>query len=304
VGPEQADDAVVYMLSPDRALVLTADFITPLCDDPHLWGRIAAANCLSDVYAMGGRPMVAINLAGVPESRLPLDVLEQVLLGGRAKAAEAGVCVAGGHTIASPEPFYGMAVVGDVHPDRVLRNAGARPGDALVLTKPLGVGIVVTAMMAGIADEATVAAAMSVAERLNRRASEAMVRHGAHAATDVTGFSLVGHGHEMAAAGRVGLRLRFADLPILPGALDYAAQWCLPAGMMRNREYYSQWSNLDDLSAEQAAVVCDPQTSGGLLIALAPEAAAAAIEDLRAQGEDAWVVGDVHEAQPGAVLFS
>jgi len=303
VGPQAADDAAVYSFADDRALVFTADFLTPVCDDPHLWGRLVAANCLSDIYAMGGRPLLALNLAGIPSASLPLEVLERVLDGGADKAAEAGVCVGGGHTIDAPEPFYGMAVVGEVAPDAVVRNAGAQMGDALVLTKPLGVGIIVTAAIADLAPRTVAAEAYASMERLNRLASQSMVRHGAHAATDVTGYGLIGHAHEMAEASRLTLRFRAADLPLIPEALNYAAQWCIPAGLLRNREYYGRWANFGGLSEEQIAVVCDPQTSGGLLIALPQPAAEALVADLRAAGEEAWIVGDVVASDPGRVLF-
>jgi len=303
VGPEQADDAAVYLFSPDEAIVFTADMIAPVCDDPHLWGRVAAANSFSDVYAMGARPFLALNLVGAPQDTMPLEMLEQVLMGGGAKAVEAGVCVAGGHSLDEPEPFYGLAVLGRVKPDAIVTLAGTQPGDALVLTKPLGVGIIITAMMAEIADAAPVEQALTAMERLNRLASEVMLRHGVHAATDVTGYGLVGHAHEMAAAAGLAFRIPLDTLPIIPGTADYAGQWCLPAGMLRNQEYYSQWSNVGELGTVKSAPVCDPQTSGGLLVALSAENAEAMVTELREAGEEAWIIGTAAEGEPGAVIF-
>jgi selenide,water dikinase len=298
VGADDADDAAVYVLSPDRALVFSADFLTPVHDDPATWGRIVAANCLSDIYAMGGRPFLALNLAGFPSDRLPVEVFAEVLQAGADKAAEAGCLIAGGHTIESPEPFYGMAVVGEADPARLLRKAGARPGDELLLTKPLGVGIIVTAAQADMASGAHVAAAAAVMERLNANAADAALRHGASAATDITGFGLAGHAAGMAQASGVELRIRWDDVPVLDGALDLADQWCLGKGLLCNRKHFGRWADTDALTPAQAAMAYDPQTSGGLLIALPPGEAQAAAAELVTLGEAARVIGHVAPGEP------
>jgi selenide,water dikinase len=301
VGSEAADDAAVFSFCFGKALVLTVDCLTPLHDDPYVYGQIACANSLSDVYAMGGRPMVALNVVGWPADKLPLEMLERMLKGAADKAEEAGVCIGGGHTIQAPEPFYGLAVVGEVDPAKVVRNGGARVGDKLVLTKPLGVGIIVTAGIADIADECALAKAAEQMTMLNRGASEAMVRHGAHAATDITGFGLAGHAHEMAEASGVEMRIRFRDVSVLDEALDYARQWCIPGGLTRNREYYGKWVETEGLAAEQVCLVFDPQTSGGLLIAAPVEEADGLLAEVREAGCTAAIVGEVVEGQAGRV---
>lgn len=303
VGATTADDAAVHAFPAGRALVLTADFITPVHDDPRVWGRIAVANCLSDVYAMGGRPLVALNLVGFPRDKLPLEVLQQVLRGAEEKADEAGVCIGGGHTLDAPEPFYGMAVAGEVAGEGIVTNAGVRPGDALVLTKALGVGIIVTAMIADMAEAEAVEAAVTVMERLNRTAAEAMTSRNAHAATDVTGFGLVGHAREMAAASGVSLRISVERVPVIPQAVEYANQWVFPESLLRNREFYRQWSNIDEVPFALASIFCDPQTSGGLLIAAEPGDAEKMVEDVRSRGEEAWIIGEAGEDRPGMVIF-
>jgi selenide, water dikinase len=304
IGREVGDDAAVYALGPDQAVVFTVDCLTPIHDDPFTFGQIVAANCLSDVWAMGGRPLLAINVCGFPQYDLPLEVLSDILRGGAAKAAEAGVPVAGGHTMNNAEPFYGMAVVGLAHPGKLITNAGARPGDRLVLTKPLGTGIVVTAVMKDKASDEVAAAVATSMSALNRDASEVMVRHGARAATDVTGFGLVGHAHTIAKESGVELRLHWDALPILPGALEFAAQGTVTGGGDNNRQHYSHWIDFGPRSEAQIEVVCDPQTSGGLLIALPAEALAGALQEMGERGVQAVHVGEVVTGKPGRVVFS
>jgi selenide,water dikinase len=264
------DDAAVYRLGDDLAIVQTVDVFTPVVDDPYHYGAISAANALSDVYAMGGRPILALNIVGFPRGKLPLTVLEDILRGGSDKTREAGVLIAGGHSIDDPEPKYGLAVTGLVHPDRVVRNVGARPGDQLVLTKPLGIGIITT----GIKQEKTSAAAadeaVRIMERLNRDAADAMVEIGVHAATDVTGFGLLGHLYEMTSGSRVRARLRYSRIPVIDEARTLVRRGAVAAGTARNYEYLTSRVDFDGLDEPDRIILCDAQTSGGLLIAVSP----------------------------------
>jgi selenide,water dikinase len=293
VGAALADDAAVYQLNPDLALVATVDYITPVVDDPFVWGGIAAANALSDVYAMGATPILALNLVNFPRDTLPLTVLEQVIQGGAAKVAEAGVAILGGHSVDDPEPKYGLVALGTVHPSRVMRNVGARPGDALVLTKPLGIGILTTAIKRSLASEATIQTAVEVMSTLNRAAGEAMLRAGnaVHAATDVTGFGLLGHLSEMLGDGTVGARVAQASVPVLPEAWNFAEDEVVPGGSRRNLasiESFMDWS--ERITPTQQLVLADAQTSGGLLMAVDPSGADALVEDLRGHGAGAATV--------------
>jgi selenide,water dikinase len=285
VGAALADDAAVYQLNPDLALVATVDYITPVVDDPFVWGGIAAANALSDVYAMGATPIFALNLVNFPRDTLPLETLELVIQGGAAKVAEAGVPILGGHSVDDPEPKFGLVALGTVHPDRVMRNVGARPGDALILTKPIGIGILTTAIKRGLASDDVIARAVAVMSTLNRTAGEAMRRAGStvHAATDVTGFGLLGHLSEMLGDGTVGARLVLADVPVLEEAWSFADDGVVPGGTRRNLaavESFMDWS--ERISPVQQLVLADAQTSGGLLMAVDPSAAAALVAELRA----------------------
>jgi selenide,water dikinase len=287
VGSALADDAAVYQISPDVALVATVDYITPVVDDPFVWGGIAAANALSDVYAMGARPLFALNIVNFPRDTLPLEVLELVVQGGAAKVAEAGVGILGGHSVDDPEPKYGLVALGTVHPARIIRNVGARPGDVLVLTKPLGIGILTTAIKRGLATDETIARAVEVMLALNRAASEAVIAGGAsvHAATDVTGFGLLGHLSEMLGEGTVGARVEVDAVPVLAEAWEFVRQDVVPGGTRRNLASVASlvdWS--ERLSDDQRLVLADAQTSGGLLIAVAPDAADDLIGDLQARG--------------------
>ena len=273
VGFDTADDAGVYRLTPECALVQTVDFFTPIVDDPFTFGAIAAANSLSDVYAMGGRPLTSLSVLCYPVKG-DLDDLSEILAGGAEKMREAGCVVLGGHSVNDEEIKFGYAVTGTVHPDRVKANAGARPGDALVFTKRIGTGVISTALKRGIADPAHVAAAIESMMTLNRAACQAMLALDVHGCTDVTGFGLIGHARELALASNVTLEIDASSIRFLPGAVDYARQGAVPGGLRNNRDFAScvveGVSVVDDL-------LYDPQTSGGLLISL-PEADAAALE--------------------------
>jgi len=295
VGAALADDAAVYQVSPDLALVATVDYITPVIDDPFGWGGIAAANALSDVYAMGGTPIFALNVVNFPRDTLPMDILERVIQGGAAKVAEAGVAILGGHSVDDPEPKYGLVALGTVHPERVMRNVGARPGDALVLTKPLGIGILTTAIKRGLASDEVISRAVDVMSTLNRAAGEAMRRAapGVHAATDVTGFGLLGHLSEMLGEGSVGAHVEVARVPVLEQTWDFAEREVVPGGTRRNLASvasFMDWS--ESVTPEQQLVLADAQTSGGLLMAVAPESLDGLMADLHATGvQSASVIG-------------
>jgi selenide,water dikinase len=300
VGAATADDAAVYRLSADQALVATVDYITPVVDDPYAFGQIAAANSLSDVYAMGARPIFALNVVGFPRETLPLDLLARILEGGAAKAAEAGIGVLGGHSVDDPEPKYGLVALGLVHPDRIVKNAGARPGDRLFLTKPLGMGVITTAIKRDAAPPATVEQALATMSTLNRAAAEAMVAVGPHAATDITGFGLLGHLLEMLVASEAGAALRFDQVPVVAGVWDLLRAGIYPGGSRRNLDHVSprvDWGDLDDA---ERLLLADAQTSGGLLIAVAPERAAALRAELTARGVCAAEIGTI-TAEPGRV---
>jgi len=295
VGVETSDDAAVYKLTDDIALILTLDFFTPIVDDPYMFGQIAAANSLSDVYAMGGRPIAALNIVCFPPKKLHLSILEEILRGGVEKVLEAGAVLVGGHSVDDMEPKYGLSVAGIVHPQQVKTNSNARPGDKLVLTKPLGTGIIATAVKAEMASPEAEKAAMSWMVTLNRAAAEAMVEVGAHACTDITGFGLMGHALELARGSRVDLLIRAGNLPLLPEVLEYASMGLVPGGAYNNRRFCGEAVEIDSgVPQELQDVLFDPQTSGGLLISVAPEK----VEDLLCLLEEkgvrvARVVGEV-----------
>ncbi len=271
VGFDTSDDAGVYRLTPECALVQTVDFFTPIVDDPYTFGAIAAANSLSDVYAMGGRPLTALSVLAYP-AKGDLDDLEEILKGGAAKMLEAGCTILGGHSVADDEIKFGYSVTGTVHPDRVLTNGGGRPGDALVLTKRIGTGVIGTALKKGIADPAHVEAMIGSMLELNRAACEAMLAFHVQGCTDVTGFGLIGHAREMAVASNVTIEIQPSALRFLPGAVEYARQGAIPGGLRNNREFagcaVEGTSEFDDL-------LYDPQTSGGLLLGIAERDVAA-----------------------------
>ena len=273
VDASTADDAAVYRLDDDRALVATADFFTPIVDDPYDFGRIAAANALSDVYAVGARPLFALNLVGFPRNLLGTEgLLSEILRGGGDIAAEAGIPVVGGHSVDDPEPKFGMCVIGEVHPDRIVRNSTARVGDVLVLTKALGTGVITTAARADAAPASVLAGAVESMQTLNRVAAEAMVSAGAHAATDVTGFGLLGHLTEMMRGAGHTAQVDAWTVPVLAGATELAAAGHVPGGTRRNlRDLESELRWIGEMPMARRALLADAQTSGGLLIALPPE---------------------------------
>ncbi len=301
VGSATADDAAIYRLSDEVALVLTTDFFTPIVDAPRDFGRIAAANALSDVYAMGGRPIAALNLVGFPDTGLDPSVLGDILRGGAEKAREAGIDVVGGHTIKTDEPIYGLAVTGVVHPARAITNAGARPGDALVLTKPLGVGIITTAAKQDVDRLGAIDAAIALMAALNRPACAAMQEVGVHAATDVTGFGLLGHLRNLTRASGCSATVRLADVPVLDAAWAYVRDGVAPGGTHANRRYMLEHLEIDPAIDEAAQLVlCDAQTSGGMLIAVSPDRVDALQRALRAEGATcAAVIGEVEGEAAG-----
>jgi selenide,water dikinase len=301
VGLETYDDAGVYQLTPDLALVQTVDFFTPIVDDPFTFGQIAVANALSDVYAMGGRPLTAMNLVAFPVKTLASSVLKDILLGGLSKMEEAGVTLVGGHTVDDPEIKYGLSVTGLVHPKKILSNAKAIPGDLLVLTKSIGTGIIATALKGGMASEKAVRQMVESMTALNRKASEKMQALGAHACTDITGFGLIGHGLELAKASHVGLRIWANKVPAFPEAMEYARIGLIPAGAYSNRQFFSCRMDVrSSVSAVLGDLFYDPQTSGGLLISLPPREAEELVGALREGGDhSAAIVGEVVKEPEG-----
>ncbi len=297
------DDAAVFRLTADRAIVATVDFFTPIVDDPYDFGRIAAANAFSDVYAMGGTPLLALNLVGWPRDTLPYELLGDVLRGGGDVARAAGAFVLGGHSIDDPEPKYGMAVVGEVHPDRITTNAGARPGDALVLTKPIGTGVLTTALKRDLVSEAELAPAVAAMTTLNAAAARAMLAVGVHAATDVTGFGLLGHLHSLLEASGAAAEVTAQAVPLLPHARDMAARGAVPGGTQRNLTSLADAVSFAVGVEETTRVLlCDAQTSGGLLIAVPPDKTEALVTALaREQAPAAAVIGRVVAGPPGRV---
>jgi selenide,water dikinase len=296
VGPDASDDAAVWIQQPDRALVLTADFLTPVVDEARTWGRIAAVNAASDVYAMGGRPLLALNLVAWNAEELGFPLLAEVMAGASEAAAEGGWVVAGGHSISDPHPTFGQAVVGEVHPDRVLTNRGLRSGDVLVLSKALGVGVITTAIKADLASAEVVEGAVASMLRLNREASEVALDLGASAATDVTGFGLLGHLRRLVEGSGVGAVIEADRVPLLPGALALAEDGIFPGGSRRNLEWVEALTDVEEVAEPMVALLSDAQTSGGLLMALPAGTAGAAVDRLCASGHAAAVVG---RAVPG-----
>jgi selenide, water dikinase len=293
VGLEAPDDAAVYRLDAERAVISTVDFFPPVVDDAYSFGAIAAANALSDIYAMGGEPLMAINLVAFPDG-LDMTVLSNILRGGSDKVKEAGAVIAGGHTVSDKEPKYGLAVTGIIHPDRIVTKGGARVGDKLILTKALGTGVITTALKNSQAQTEHVERAVASMTRLNRESARLADSFRVHAMTDVTGYSLLGHGHEMAHLAEVDFRIGFQNLHWLPGAHLYAEQDFFPGGTWRNKDYFEQWIQFDhDISEAGQLLLFDPQTSGGLLMATAPERASELLMALSAAGEIASIIGDV-----------
>ncbi|WP_250453452.1 selenide, water dikinase SelD [Caballeronia sp. ATUFL_M2_KS44] len=298
VGNDTADDAAVYKLNDEQAIVATTDFFMPIVDDPFDFGRIAATNALSDVYAMGGKPILALALVGMPINVLPHEVIAQVLKGGEAVCAEAGIPVAGGHSIDSVEPIYGLAALGIVHPSRVKRNAAARAGDVLVLGKPLGVGVLSAALKKDKLDAAGYAAMIAATTKLNRPGADLAQLDGVHALTDVTGFGLLGHTLELARGAGLTARIRYADLPWLPGVREFVGEGIFTGASGRNWAAYGAnvvlGDSIDGSMEAARALLTDPQTSGGLLVSCAPEAVDDVLAIFRADGFDhAAVIGEM-----------
>lgn len=304
VGVATSDDAAVYRLSADTALVQTVDFFPPVVDNPYDYGAIAAANSLSDVYATGARPITALNIVAFPDD-LPRGILQEVLRGGAEKAAEANVPIVGGHTIKDPEPKYGLAVTGLVHPDHILTNAGAQAGDTLVLTKPIGSGVITTAAKLDRADADVVASAISHMSSLNKDASEAALEVGVHACVDVTGFGLLGHLRKMAEESGVGARISIAAVPLMDGAAELSiGEGIAPGGTEQNRAYHEEGVNLTRGAGEEMlGLLFDPQTSGGLLLAVEAGKAEALLDALHRRGiSQAVVIGETSGGTPGTIV--
>lgn len=301
-GFHTLDDAAVYHLSDDLALVQTVDYITPIVDDPYTFGAIAAANALSDIYAMGARPVIALNLVGYPVKTLPMSVLGEILRGGADKVIEAGASLLGGHSIEDHEPKYGLSVSGLVHPDQVITKRGAQPGDVLVLTKPLGMGTITTAIDRQLADDETAQEAVEWMLKLNRQAAEAMQNVYVHAATDVTGFGLLGHLHEMVSGGEVGARVELSNVPVLSAAWELAAQDCFPEGSHNNHRYLADFVDYKaSISREESLLLCDAQTSGGLLIAVTPERVDNLLGELAETPTPGMVIGEILPQPKGRI---
>ena len=293
MGLEKADDAAVYQLNNEQAIITTTDFFPPVVDDPYDFGAIAAANAMSDIYAMGGKVLFAINLVAFPDN-LGMEILSEILRGGAEKVAEAGAVIAGGHSVNDKEPKYGLAVTGLIDPDKVKTKGGAQPGDVLLLTKPLGVGVVTTALKNGLTDEADVATAVASMKRLNKAAAEAAQLAQAHSLTDITGFGILGHAHEMAHLSLVDFHLELDKLPWLPGALRYGEAGAFPGGMGNNLNYFGRWvkfgSGVNQLMQD---MLMTPETSGGLLVALPADQVAT----FQAHCETAVPIGHVTEGE-------
>jgi selenide,water dikinase len=300
---ERAEDAGVYKLSDELAIIQTVDFFTPIVDDPYWFGQIAAANALSDVYAMGGKPLTALNIVCFPIKTMDISILKEILAGGVDKVHEAGVALVGGHSVEDQELKYGLSITGTVHPGKVVFNTGARVGDRLILTKPLGTGIISTALKNRKADEATVNGAMRSMAALNRKASELMQETGVTAGTDITGFGLLGHAAEMIEDTDTGMVIDSTVVPVLPNAPELARMGMVPGGLQRNREFRQDMVEIDrKVPGYLADILFDPQTSGGLLIAVAPEKADTLLGRLHGAGvEEAAVIGEIVSAPKGKI---
>jgi len=303
VGLEGADDAGVYRISDDLAIIQTVDFFTPIVDDPFWFGKISAANALSDIYAMGGIPKTALNLVAFPSGQMDISILNAVLGGGLEIMKQAGVALIGGHSVQDKEMKYGLSVTGFVHPDHIIQNTGLRPGDLLILTKPIGTGIINTAIKGGIAAETVIESVTHLMATLNRDAAEVMMKYRVSACTDITGFGLLGHLAEMMAASSIGIRLDLQAIPLISGTLEYAKQGFIPGGAFSNKAFRSALvipaSHIDTIFVD---ILFDPQTSGGLLMGIDKKAAGDLLHDLKAQGvTDAAVIGEVLSEPTGKI---
>jgi len=303
---EHAEDAGVYRLREDLAIVLSLDFFTPIVDDPYTFGQVAAANSLSDIYAMGGTPITAMNIICFPIKTMDISILQEMLRGGLDKMQEAGVLLVGGHSVEDKELKYGLSVAGTIHPQKVLYNKGARAGDKLILTKPLGTGIINTALKAGLADEDSVAKAIACMSTLNRKAAELMVEVEVHACTDVTGFGLLGHACEMIKGEDVGMVIYSSKIPILPGTEEYAMMGLIPAGTIRNRDYSLHMIERSaGITDEKLLILFDAQTSGGLLISVPEPQAHTLLKRLQQEGvEETTIIGEVVAQPKGTIVIT
>jgi selenide,water dikinase len=306
VGSATADDAAVYKLSDELALVVTTDFFTPIVDRPYDFGAIAAANALSDVYAMGGRPLLALNLVGFPDDKLSVAVLADILRGAADKAAEAGIPIVGGHTIKSEEPTFGLCAVGTVHPERALTNAGAQPGDVLILTKPIGLGVITTAAKNNEDDLGAIQQAIDVMKTLNKTAADVLSNFDVHALTDVTGFGLLGHLRNVTSASQVHAHIWADEVPVISAAREYVRRGIAPGGTHANWRFLREWvTYADDITKEEQLLLCDAQTSGGLLACVRPEDSPSLVRALQNAGvETATLVGDIKQGSPGKITVS
>lgn len=301
---ERAEDAGVYKLTDDLAIIQTLDFFTPIVDDPYSFGQVAAANALSDVYAMGGRPLTAMNIVCFPIKTMDISVLQDILRGGLDKVHEAGAIVVGGHTVEDDELKYGLSVSGVIHPEKVVLNTGARDGDRLILTKPLGTGIIGTAIKGGVASASAEARIVKSMTTLNQKAAELMQEAGVHAGTDITGFGLLGHASEMIDGSNVGMVIHSAAVPFFSEAREYAEMGMIPGGLHRNRDFRSRMVAIEKAVPKYLAdILFDPQTSGGLFISVAPEKAEALLEKMHREGiDEAALVGEVVAAPKGKII--
>jgi len=305
MGMERAEDAGVYKITENLAIVQTLDFFTPVVDDPYAFGQIAAANAFSDVYAMGGRPLTAMNIVCFPVGKMDIGILKQILLGGLDKIHEAGAAMVGGHSVDDQELKYGLSVTGIINPELAVRNCGARAGDLLILTKPLGTGIINTAIKGGLAEEDIIERTVSYMSKLNRTASALMMEVGVNACTDVTGFGLIGHACEMIEGTDLGMVIKYRRVPLLPGVREFAVMGLVPGGTYRNRDFRSDMVIAEDIPEEMMLILFDAQTSGGLLISLPAEKADILMKKLQDERiTDSSVIGEVVTEPKEKILVS
>jgi selenide, water dikinase len=302
VGRETSDDAGVYQLTDSIALIQTIDYFTPVVDDPYMFGQIAAANALSDVYAMGGIPKTALNMVGYPVKKLGGEILAEILRGGSDKIKEAGAILVGGHSIDDQEPKYGLSVTGIVHPNKFWRNVGAKPGQVLVLTKPIGVGILTTGIKQGAVTPEQEKIVTETMAMLNKKAAEVLSGFSPSAVTDVTGFGLLGHGSEMASGSNVTLVIEYNKVPILDGALKLAQDGIVPGGSKSNHKWLEKDVEYHNIAPEEQIILCDSITSGGLLIAINPSDAEKYVQSMKDEGHDSWIIGEVTDKQEKLII--
>ena len=302
VGFDHSDDASVYKVNEELALVQTLDFFPPIADDPYTFGAIAATNALSDVYAMGGQPKLALNIMAVPED-MPKETVQEMLRGGYDKVYEAGALITGGHSILDEEPKYGLAVTGFIHPDKVISNSGAQPGDVLLFTKPVGIGVLTSAMKADVVSEEVKKFAYQMMTTLNKTARDAMVKYRVHACTDVTGFGMLGHLLEMAQGSNVEIHLSTGGIDFIPEAMEFAKMGILPAGLYRNRSFAENWVDCGGVETALQDLLYDPQTAGGLAIAVSPEDADALLRELQGSVPSAQKIGMIADYKKGKRIF-